>query len=466
MNHHDSHLCSAFFTSNFENSATFAADGVGEWGGAVGSIMSSNSKKNIMKIKFPHSLGILYSALTEFLGFEVNDGEYKVMGMAAYGEPIYQDKIENLFISRTGDNFELDLDYFSFEYSQKTNLTKKFINLFGEKRIPESEFFEREERYVSDFKLKKNQKYYADIAASIQAVIEDQILKMTSSLRKKSNNDNLCYAGGLAYNCVANKKIMELSGFKKINIQPAAGDNGSAIGCALDFYNSNIKRIIPGQFQQNTTYLGKKYNENQIKDALSNYEFDHLNFNNNEKDLSDRIAEELSSSKIFGIVRGRFEFGPRALGNRSIIADPRDISMKSKINKSIKYREIFRPFAPIVLEKYADKYFDFGKIKTNLQPYEYMLAVSNVKTEYIDKLQCIAHADRSARVQILKEAKNPFLYKIIKKFGDITGIYCLVNTSFNLRGEPMVASPLDALKTFAWSEIDHLVIENYLISKK
>lgn len=463
-NHHNSHGASAYYTSNFDDAVIYSADGVGEWESVVGSLIDKKQKKNLIKVNFPNSLGILYSALTEFLGFEVNEGEYKVMGMAAYGEPIYQEKIEKLFKFRSSENFELDLSYFAFEYNNKTNLTSKFIELFGEKRIPESKFFKYDEKSVGEFSLESNQKYYADLAASLQVVIESQIVDMVKYLQSSTSCKNLCYAGGLAYNSVANKKIMQTSGFENINIQPAAGDNGAAIGCALQYWNDHIKKIEPSDFIQKDTYLGKNYSDQDILDALANFNFSFEKFNAD--NLENFVAENISNEKIFAISRGRFEFGPRALGNRSIIADPRSISMKKKINQSIKYREIFRPFAPVVIKEYASKYFNLDEIKTNLQPYENMLAVAEVRDDVIDKLECVTHVDKSARVQILSYERNNFLYNVIKNFGDLTGIYCLVNTSFNLRGEPMVASPLDALKTFSWSKLDFLVIENFVVSKK
>lgn len=462
-NHHSSHLSSVFFTNNLTKSAFLTIDGVGEWEMCTGGLISEKKKIKNFNVNYPHSLGLLYSTLTEFLGFEVNEGEFKVMGMAAYGEPKYVDKIEKLFIFRNKKGFELDLDFFEFEYSLKTNLSKKFLNLFGQKREKNSPFFKTEEVKQGSFSIFDEQKYYADIAASIQEVLNNQVLQLSTSLFEDNKVDNLCYAGGVAYNGVINSSLMRYSGFKNIYIPPVAGDNGAALGCALNYYNQNISANNNSYFLLENSYLGKEYNNDEIIEKIKKYGY-HYEEIKDEK-MIEFLSEQLNQKKIIGLFRGRFEFGPRALGNRSIIADPRSIEMKNIINKSIKFREIFRPFAPVVLDKYANEYFDLDIYPGSLQPFKFMTSVANVRDKFLDKLQCVAHVNKSSRIQILEKKQNKFLYDLIDSFGKLSGVYCLVNTSFNLRGEPMVASPEDALKTFSWSNIDFLILENFLVKK-
>ncbi len=462
FNHHESHLYSALIPSGFKNAACLTIDGVGEWITTEGSIFKNNNIEKSFSVKFPHSIGILYSALTEFLGFEVNDGEYKVMGLAAYGEPKYVDKIEKLFLYRNKNDFKLNLNFFSFEYSNKTNLTKNFIDLFGKPREPESKFLLSEQLSPMQFKLDNYQKYYADVASSLQFVVRDQILLFVKHLRQISDSENLIYAGGVAYNSVINEEILKSSGFKKVFIQPAAGDNGGALGAALGF---NWKlRVNKSNYTLENVYLGKSYSEKDCLNELENYSFKIKKFKNKDEQAK-YLAELIFQNKIIGFFRSGFEFGPRALGNRSIIADPRKIQMKNKINKSVKYREQFRPFAPVVLDKKVDEYFDINKTQSLRQPYKFMLSVAKTKKNMIDNLQAVTHVDGTARVQILYENDNPLLYKVIEEFGNISGVYCLINTSFNIRGEPMVASPKDALKTFTYSDLDILSLENYIIAK-
>lgn len=462
FDHHKSHLYSALIPSNFKQSACLTIDGVGEWATTEGSIFKNNSIEKVFSVNFPNSLGILYSALTEFLGFEVNEGEYKVMGLAAYGEPIHCDKIEKLFNFRNKDGFELNMEYFSFEYSMKTNLTEKFYNLFGQKREAESEFLKKEQEHPKLFELNPYQKYYADIAASLQLVMQDQILLFVKNLKKTSGLDNLVYAGGVAYNGVINEQILKTSGFKNIFIQPAAGDNGAAIGAALGFKFEQKK--YSENFIFKNMYLGKSYTSEECLREIENFSFEHKIYNNIEAQAN-FLASHIFDEKIVGFFRSSFEFGPRALGNRSIIAHPGKIQIKNKINKSVKFREQFRPFAPIVLDKWAETYFEINQNAGLQQPYKFMLAVAKTKDEYVDKLQAITHVDGTARIQILSENDNNLLYNVIKKFGELSGIYCLVNTSFNIRGEPMVGSPYDALKTFSYTDLDILSLENIILKK-
>ena len=454
--HHFSHSSSAYYPSGFKEAATLTLDGVGEWITSQGGLQSDKDFKKSWHINFPHSLGLLYSSFAEFLGFEVNEGEFKVMGMAPYGSPKYIDKIEKLFIKRNSLSYEMDMDFFTYEYSNKSNLGKKFYNLFGDPRKKESPFLSDSKKNL----IFENQVYFADIASSLQNVIEDQILNMAKNLRVSTKSDNLCYAGGVAYNSVANGRLINESGFKNIWIQPAAGDNGAALGAALAFQaskNSNNK------FSMQTASLGKSYNE---KECINELERVGLNYKIlNEKEIIELTAEQISQGKIVAWFDGRFEFGPRALGNRSILADPRYIETKNKVNLSVKYREIFRPFAPMVTQESASNFFEFGNNAANQQPYKFMLAVTKVKENFRDKLQAITHVDGTARVQIVDKINSNKVHKLLKAVESKTNFPILLNTSFNKRGEPMVASPGDAIQTFMWSDLDILVLNNIFIKK-
>jgi len=464
--HHDSHCFSSHYTSGFNSSISLSIDGVGEYQTLHSKFIDlDNNPESLLSINFPNSLGLFYSAFTEFLGFEVNEGEFKVMGLAAYGNPSYVDKIEKVFLSRSNSSFELDMDYFGFEYSNKSNLTANFLKIFGEPRQYDSKFLSEDQKSVFEKKITKDQQYYADIAASLQHVLEDQILNMTQNLYRKNKSENLTYSGGVAYNGVVNDKIIRKSGFKNVNIVPPSGDNGGAIGCALGHYVKNnfenYKNNI-NNFKLKNVYLGPEFEDRECDILLQNYSFKNEKFN--DEILSSRVAELLNRKKVIGVFKSKAEFGPRALGNRSIIADPRTIEMKNLINKSIKYREIFRPFAPVVLMDYATKYFELDGFE-NQQPYQFMLSVVKVRPEYIKSLEAITHIDGTARVQILKQSQNPFLYSVIKKFGDLSNIYALVNTSFNIRGEPIVCTPKNVLDTFVWTDLDNVVLNNFLVSK-
>lgn len=461
FDHHLSHCYSALLPSGFDDAACLTIDGVGEWSTTNGYFFKNGKIKKIFSINFPNSLGILYSAFTEFLGFEVNDGEYKVMGMAAYGKPIYIDKINNLFKSKSLNDFKLDLDYFTFEYSNKSNLSKKFLDLFGPPRIKESEFLKKDQTSPLNYEINEDQKYYADIAASIQYVIEKQVVDFTVYLKKTTNSKNLVYAGGVAYNGVINEKLIKNKLFENIYIQPAAGDNGASIGAALGYaYENKLSK----KFTLNNMYLGKKFNHKDCLETIKNYSFNYQKYNAL-KEQVEFISNKLIDEKIFGIFNSRFEFGPRALGNRSIVADPRKIESRNIINRSVKYREQFRPFAPVVLDEKASLYFELDENLIKKQPYKYMLAVTKVRENFVNVLPAITHVDGTARIQILKEEDNFFLYQLIQSFGEKTGVYCLINTSFNVRGDPIVNTPNQALQTFANSDIDYLSIENIVVSK-
>ena len=466
--HHFSHAASSYYCSEFNQSDLLTIDGVGEWTTTSFGITKNNKLLRQNSVDFPNSLGLFYSAFTEFLGFEVNEGEFKVMGMAPYGQPKYLDKIDKLFKKVEGLNFELDMSYFDFDKSLKTNLSNKFIQLFGDRRIKEEPFFlDSYEKDLSDQKFHVSKKvlqrsqYYSDIACSLQKYIEKIILGFTKNLQTKNKNSSLCYSGGVAYNCSANYQIIKSKQYKDIFIQPAAGDSGGALGCALalDFIISGKRRS-----KYSHTYLGKSFSNDEIKKYL---EQNSINFKFYEsfEEINNIISKDITNEKIIGWFQDSFEFGPRSLGNRSILADPRFFKTKKIVNSKIKFRELFRPFAPSVIDKYAKEYFELDDDLSRLQPFKFMLSTVNVREKYKNSLQAITHVDGTARVQIVEEKINKKYYNLISSFGDLTGIYCLLNTSFNRRGEPIVSSPSDAMATFNWTNIDTLVLNNFIINK-
>lgn len=467
--HHLSHAASTFFCSPFDEAALLTVDGVGEWATASSGIGKGNQINLTKEIRFPHSLGLLYSVFTAFLGFEVNEGEYKVMGMAPYGEPRYVDKVEKLF--RLGDDggFRLNMDYFAFHYSTARAFTSKFIELFGAPREPETYFFTTSSGYPSYFGAKpsnydalvKRNEYYADIAASIQVVTEEILIKMASALQRDTGQRRLCMAGGVALNSVANGRILKETGFEELYIQPAAGDSGAALGAALYAYHMVLGQ--PRGFVMEHAYWGKGYDAGAIYDTLAAQNIRAEEFSDEEK-LLDRVADSLSRGKVAGWFQGRFEWGPRALGHRSIIADPRRNEMKDVVNTKIKFREPYRPFAPSVLENRASEFFDLPSPERHY-PNRFMLYVVDVQESAKEKLPAITHVDGSARLQTVRQDTSPLYYRLIEKFGQATGVPVLLNTSFNLRGEPIVTSPTDALKTFYNSGLDFLVLGNCIVEK-
>jgi carbamoyltransferase len=462
--HHLSHAASAFFSSPYEEAIILTLDGVGEWATTTVSL-GKNNKINILKeIHFPHSLGLLYSAFTYFLGFKVNSGEYKVMGLAPYGEPNFKDIILDKLIDVKEDgSFRLNMEYFNYA-TGLTMTNDKFAKLFNI------------ERRKSEDKLLQ---IHMNMAASIQAVTEEIVLKITRFLSKEFKLKNLCMAGGVALNCVANGKILKESLFKNIWIQPASGDAGGALGAAQAFYYQelNNKRKILKTDSINGSYLGPKFSDDQVECELKNC---GANF---KKLTSDQIikdtAKALSEEKVIGWFQGRMEFGPRSLGNRSIIADPRSEKMQKNLNLKVKHRESFRPFAPAVLFEKVSEWFDINSESP------YMLLVADVKkskqlqmTDYqnnlfgIDKLNVkrstipsVTHVDYSARIQTVHKETNPIFYKLIEEFEKITKHPILVNTSFNVRGEPIVCSAIDAFNCFMGTDLDILVCNNFILYK-
>ena len=472
--HHISHAASAFFPSLYESSLILTLDGVGEWMTLSTGIGKRNKLSLEEEIRYPHSLGMLYSAFTYFCGFKVNSGDYKFMGLAPYGEPVYYDLIKKEIIDVKEDgSFRLNLHYFDF-YKGRTMINESALaDLFGGgRRWPESRITKRE----------------MDIAASVQKVTEEVILKIVSHIRHKyahaiCGSDNLVLAGGVALNCVANGKILRESGIKNIWIQPAAGDAGGALGTALYVYYQLLgherKRDGINDIQQGS-YLGPVFAREEIKSYL-----DHHGYRYHETDnMPKEVAGLLAAQKIIGLFQGRMEFGPRALGNRSIIADPRAREMQSRLNLKIKFRESFRPFAPSVLKERLSDYFELDKDSP------YMLLCASVRAErrvpfvvgeVLEKagenmlqvvqakrsdIPAVTHVDYSARIQSVDGKENPRYYAVIKEFEKLTGCGVIVNTSFNVRGEPIVCSPQDAYRCFMRSNIDVLVMEDFILYRE
>ena len=462
--HHFSHAASAFYPSPFKEAIVLTLDGVGEWATTTVAIGKDNDLKMIKEMHFPHSLGLLYSAFTYYTGFKVNSGEYKVMGLAPYGRPKYKDLIiEKLMSLKEDGSFRLNMDYFNYA-TGLTMTNKKFSNLFGEK--------------VRDPKKEKLTQFHMDIAASVQAVTEEIVMKISENLIKKYKINNLCLAGGVALNCVANGKIFKKKLFKDIWIQPAAGDAGGSLGAALAFWYKELKMPRKNfNDQMQGSYLGPKFNDEHIKKKL---EYLNAKFRILEKNETAKIvATEISKEKTVGWFQGRMEFGPRALGGRSILADPRSEKMQKELNLKIKFRESFRPFAPSVLREDVKDWFELDYDSP------YMLLVSEVKKEKqvkmsvndenlfgIEKLNvkrssipAITHVDYSARIQTVHKETNPKYYDLLKEFKKITNCPVLVNTSFNVRGEPIVCSIEDAFNCFMGTNLDILVIEDFILFK-
>jgi len=445
--HHLSHAASCFYPSAFKEAAILTLDGVGEW--ETGSIGTGyDNKITIVKeLYYPNSIGLLYSTFTAFLGFEVNEGEWKVMGLAPYGRPIYTGKIWKLIEKHIDGSFSLDFSYFSYHYSDSKSFSDKFIEIFGSPIPPDKS-------HLID-------KRAADLAASIQAITEDLIIHMAKSVKKITKMRNLCFSGGVALNSVANYKLLKSGLFDNIYIQPACGDSGGAMGAALYLYHHILKN--KKRFILDSPLLGQEFDNSEIEQFLKDKNVRYQKLSNSK--LLDYCVDKIIQGKVVGWFQGRFEWGPRALGARSILADPRNPKMKDIINAKVKFREAFRPFAPSVLGDYADEVYDLPKNYENHYPLRFMLYVVPVKSSWRNKVPAITHVDSTSRPHLVFD-KNSLYYKLIKTFFQKTGIPLLLNTSFNLRGEPIVATPADAYSTFIRSGIDVLVLGNYLIKNK
>ena len=464
--HHMSHAASAFFPSPFESAAVLTMDGVGEWATTSLAVGHGNSLEVAKEIHFPHSLGLLYSALTYYTGFRVNSGEYKVMGLAPYGEPVYADLIkDNLIEIKSDGSFKLDMSYFDY-CTGLTMTSDKFNELFdGPPRSPESELTQRE----------------MNIAASIQSVVEEVVIALSRGIKQDTGQRNLCLAGGVALNCVANGKLLRSNIFDNIWIQPAAGDAGGAVGAALGAYHIHLdqpRTPVVGADAMYGTYLGPSFSENSSCEALDKIGAVYEKLGDSE--VISKTAQYLADGKAIGWFCGRMEFGPRALGARSIIADPRSPVMQKQLNLKVKYRESFRPFAPSVLAEDVSNWFELDEASP------YMLLVADVHPDKkvamtaeqqqlfgIDKLNVarseipsVTHVDYSARVQTVHKETNPRYHALISKFKELTGCSLVVNTSFNVRGEPIVCSPDDAFRCFMGTELDVLVIDNLILLKE
>ena len=466
-NHHLSHAASSYYCSPFNKAAIVTFDGVGEW--ATTTISEGNDDEITMEkeIKFPHSLGLIYSVFTAFLGFEINEGEYKVMGMAPYGKPIYIDKVKKIISSNSDGSFSVNTDYISYHYSTKNSYSQKFVKLFGEPREPDKLFFTEMTKYPdyfgdkpSDYKQQeKSNQYYADIAASIQKVTEELVINLLTQIPAKEYDYNLCLAGGVALNSVINGMIKKKTDFKNIYIQPSAGDGGGAIGGALSFIMDGQKN--KRNFVMNHAFWGPEFFDKDIKNAIDKYDFAYTYFENKSQ-LQDQIVKDLVNNKVIGLFQNKMEWGPRALGNRSIIANPTNKKMKDIVNSKIKFREPYRPFAPSVLEDKISTIFEESE-NQEVNPNDFMLNVVKVKKEYINKIPAVSHLG-TARVQAVRKSNKDY-YDLIKKFENKTNIPVILNTSFNVKGEPIVCSPLDALNTFSISGLDNLALGNYYLSK-
>jgi carbamoyltransferase len=468
--HHLSHAASTFLCSPFDESAILTVDGVGEWATATMGHGKGNDIRLLKEVRFPHSLGLLYSAFTAFLGFEVNEGEYKVMGMAPYGEPKYVDKVYKLINVDDQGGLWLDMDYFCFHHSSTQTYKQKFVDLFGKPREPGTHFFTQASGYPKYFEpkpsnyneLAKENQHYADIAASIQQVTEEIVIKMANALHRETGLKRLCMAGGVALNCVANGKILGNTPFEEIFIQPAAGDGGGALGAALYAHNCALGK--PRNFVMEHGYWGKGYSEAENADFARKCGLPYKTFDN-EDEMVDRVVDRLTKGQVLGWSQGRFEWGPRALGARSIIADPSRDEMKEIVNVKIKFREPFRPFAPSVVAERTEEYFDLPGAEKHY-PARFMLLVVPVKEDKRSVVPAVTHIDNSARPQAVHKDQSPLYYKLIDRFGQASGVPVIMNTSFNLKGEPIVNTPQNAFNTFTASGMDALVLGNSIITKE
>ena len=437
--HHESHAASAFFCSGFDEAAVVTVDGVGEWATTTIAHGKGKDLRTLREIRFPHSLGLLYSAITYYLGFKVNSAEYKVMGLAPYGKPTYMKEMRKLVQINEDGSFALDMSYFTYEYGL-TMTGRKIEELFGHPtRKGEA----------------KLEQFHKDVAASLQAITEELMLKICAEAKRLTGAKDLCLAGGVALNCVANGKILRSGLFNDIFIQPAAGDAGGALGAALSVWHRKYDGArLP---RLSNVYLGNAYEKAAIEAMLKEEGVPYEDCG--EDGIIEKTAELLEGTNVIGWFQGRMEFGPRSLGNRSIIADARNKENWQKVNLKIKFRESFRPFAPTVLEEKAKDYFDLDRESP------YMLLVADVHPNKREEVPAVTHVDGSARIQTVREDQNPLYWKLLKTFEKRTGCGVIINTSFNVRGEPIVESPRDALNCFLNTDMDYLALGTFLLQK-
>lgn len=438
LEHHPTHAASCFLVSPFEQAAILSIDAAGEWTTTWLGLGQGHQLKAIKKINFPHSLGILYGAVTAFLGFKFASGEGKVMGLAPYGRPSFINQFRKIVKLKPKGSFELDLSYFDFHrYGKKKWFSDKFFKTFGPARQPESELTQRDK----------------DLAASLQLRLEEVALHLADYLYQQTKIKNLCLAGGVALNSVMNSRLFKESPFEEIFIQPAANDAGCSLGAAYYIYNVCLGQPRNFIFEKPST--GPEYSDEEIERVLVNQSISYKKCS----DPAQEAAQLLAQQKIIGWFQGRLEFGPRALGNRSILADPRPAEMKDILNARVKHRESFRPFAPSILAEKCSQYFETD------YPSPYMLLVYSIRPEKKKLIPAVVHIDGTGRVQTVEEKINPLYYQLIKNFEQLTGLPLILNTSFNVRGQPIVCSPQEALDCFQQTAMDALIIGNYIVSK-
>ncbi len=432
--HHLSHAASAFLVSPFDEAAVLTADGVGEWTTTAAGVGQGTDLQLVKEIRFPHSIGLLYSAFTAYLGFEVNEGEYKVMGMAAYGRPRYTDLVRRVVDVASDGSYQLNLMYFDHHRALRA-FSRALEELLGPPRDPNAELDQR----------------FADLAASVQSVVEDIMVRLASDLRRVTGLRSLCMAGGVALNGLANARILREAGFDHVFVQPAAGDSGGAIGAAAYLYHTVLGQ--PRTAPMRHAYLGPSFRDEQIAEFLDHHQIPAARLSDQE--IVTSVADRLARGEVVGWFRGRMEFGPRALGCRSILADPRSSGMKDVVNEKIKHREAFRPFAPAVPLDDAPRYFELECESP------YMLLIVPVREEQRRAIPAVTHEDGTARVQTVRRDDNASFYDLIKEFDRRAGVPVVLNTSFNVRGEPIVCTPAQAFNDFAYTDLDYLVLGNY-----
>jgi carbamoyltransferase len=442
--HHLSHAASAFLVSPFEEAAVITADGVGEWTSTAWGTGRGNRIEITKELRFPHSVGLLFSAITAYLGFRVNDAEWKVMGLAPYGQPTYVDRFREVVDIKDDGSIRLNLRYFSHGYSTSRTFNSRWEELFGQPQRPR-------ESELTDF--------HRDIAHSGQKIVEEIMVKMASHVHRQTGLKNVCLAGGVGLNCVANWRILQESGFENIFIQPAAGDSGGALGTAFYIYNSVLDN--PRTFRMEHGCWGPSFSNAEIEGVLREAGANYTRIES-EPELLEQTARMIADGKVVGWFQGRLEFGPRALGARSLLADPRNPKTKDLINSKVKFREAFRPFAPSVLKEKAPEYFE---VPPGMD-LPYMLLVPKVRADKHSVIPAVTHEDGTGRVQTVTEEQNGIYYRLIRAFESLTGVPVVVNTSFNVRGEPIVCTPHDAYNTFVNTGIDALVLGNCVVTEK